>query len=434
MQKLFNFFFIYPFILILALILVFFTPQSLFAPGENRERAIVIAIGLDKNEDEYEISFLTFIPTPNQEFKQTNSVVSGIGSSISEALLDAQLTLGKDIGLSHAKTTIVSEKMLENDISPSLDYLSRVVSLPENTVFVCTNSSAKDLLKATSSLEENLGLKLDQLISYNANEVYVSDTSLEAFYQGYYSEERASIIGYLEYVEEENSQSQSASGGASDVEGDSANQKDKASQSLSSSQTEGTQGEEKERGSINGQSQILNNGEAVLLKKGKKVAILNIDNLNSINLLNNKKSLDCIKINQVKTEDDKTVDMVFEVKNKYVNIATKIQNKIPIFIADVNLGLKLTEIDTKGQEVKSNTQFTEINQEIASKIESKIKIEFSQMLQILRENKADVINVYDTFFRQNRKQFLDFYNNLDDKEDYLNSIIFMLNVRLQPDG
>ena len=434
MQKLFNFFKKNPFILILALILVFFTPQSLFSPGENRERAIVIAIGLDKNEDEYEISFLTFIPTPNQEFKQTNSVVSGIGSSISEALLDAQLTLGKDIGLSHAKTTIVSEKMLENDISPSLDYLSRVVSLPENTVFVCTNSSAKDLLKATSSLEENLGLKLDQLISYNANEVYVSDTSLEAFYQGYYSEERASIIGYLEYVEEENSQSQSASGGASDVEGDSANQKDKASQSLSSSQTEGTQGEEKERGSINGQSQILNNGEAVLLKKGKKVAILNIDNLNSINLLNNKKSLDCIKINQVKTEDDKTVDMVFEVKNKYVNIATKIQNKIPIFIADVNLGLKLTEIDTKGQEVKSNIQFTEINQEIASKIESKIKIEFSQMLQILRENKADVINVYDTFFRQNRKQFLDFYNNLDDKEDYLNSIIFMLNVRLQPDG
>ena len=406
MQKLFNFFKKNPFILILALILVFFTPQSLFSPGENRERAIVIAIGLDKNEDEYEISFLTFIPTPNQEFKQTNSVVSGIGSSISEALLDAQLTLGKDIGLSHAKTTIVSEKMLENDISPSLDYLSRVASLPENTVFVCTNSSAKDLLKATSSLEENLGLKLDQLISYNANEVYVSDTSLEAFYQGYYSEERASIIGYLEYVEEENSQSQSASGGASDVEGDSANQKDKASQSLSSSQTEGTQGEKKERGSINGKSQILNNGEA----------------------------LDCIKINQVKTEDDKTVDMVFEVKNKNVNIATKIQNKIPIFIADVNLGLKLTEIDTKGQEVKSNTQFTEINQEIASKIESKIKIEFSQMLQILRENKADVINVYDTFFRQNRKQFLDFYNNLDDKEDYLNSIIFMLNVRLQPDG
>lgn len=70
----------------------------------------MLAIGLDRVDDEYEISFLTFIPKPNQEFEQSNSVVSGKGSSVSEAVLDAQLTLGKDIGLSHAKTTVVNER------------------------------------------------------------------------------------------------------------------------------------------------------------------------------------------------------------------------------------------------------------------------------------------------------------------------------------
>lgn len=39
-------------------------------------------------------------------------------------------------------------------MSSSLDYLSRVISLPENTVFVCTNTSAKELLMATDSLEK----------------------------------------------------------------------------------------------------------------------------------------------------------------------------------------------------------------------------------------------------------------------------------------
>ena len=159
----------YPFILVLIVILVFFTPFAIFSPGESRKRAIVLAVGIDKIEDKYEISFLTFIPTQNQEFKQSNSVISGIGSSVSEAVLDAQLTLGKDIGLSHAKTTVVNEKMLEEDVSASIDYLSRIASLPENTVFICTNTTAKELLIATSSLEENVGLKLDQLIYYNAN-------------------------------------------------------------------------------------------------------------------------------------------------------------------------------------------------------------------------------------------------------------------------
>ena len=434
MKKVYNYFKKNPFVLILVLILIFFTPNSLFSPGQNRERAIVIAIGLDKIENEYELSLLTFIPTPNQEFKQTNSVVSGKGNSISEAIFDAQLTLGKEIGLSHAKTTVVSQSMLNQDISSSLDYLSRVVSLPENTVFICTNSSAKELLKATNSLEENLGLKLDQLISYNANDVYVADTSLEAFYQGYYSVEKSSLIGYIEYIKQDNSSSSQENSEQESQTKASQGESEQGTKSMSQqSQTEQSSGE-KERGSINGQSQILNNGQAVLLRKGKMVAKLDIDNLNSINLLDNKKSLESIKITDVNIEDDKNVDMVFIVKNKNVNINTYFQNNYPIFIADVNLGLKLTEVETRGQEIKSNTQFTEISQEMALKIEKKIKEEFYQTLQILRDNKTDVINVYDLFFRQNRKKFEKFYNNLQDKEDYLNNITFMLNLRIQPDG
>lgn len=438
MEKIYKYFKKNPFVLLLILILVFFTPNSLFSPGENRERAIVIALGLDKVDDQFELSLLTFIPTPNQEFKQTNSVVSGKGNSISQAIFDAQLTLGKEIGLSHAKTTIVSQSMLNEDISSSLDYLSRVASLPENTIFICTNSSAKDLLKATNSLEENLGLKLDQLVSYNANDVYVTDTSLEAFYQGYYSVEKSSLIGYIEYVkEDENSASQNSGGETSQSEGNASgentSQNDGEKTTLQQEQTS-QNNNEKERGSINGQSQILNKGQAVLLRKGKMVAKLDINDLNSINLLDNKEVLQSIKIKDVNVEDNKIVDMVFVIKNKNVTINTYFQNDYPIFVADVNLNLKLSEIDTKGQEIKSNTQFTEISSQISKKIETDIKEQFYKTLKILRENKTDIINVYDTFFRQNRKQFEKFYNNLNDKEDYLNNITFMLNLRILSDG
>ena len=452
MKKIYDWIKKYPFILVLVIILLFFTPFAIFSPGESRKRAIVLAIGLDKIEDKYEISLLTFIPTPNQEFTESNSVISGIGSSISEAVFDAQLTLGKNIGLSHAKTTVVNEKMLEEDITSSLDYLSLIASLSENTVFICTNSSAKDLLLATSSLEENLGLKLDQLISYNSNEVYTMDTSLEAFYRGYYSPQKSSIIGYIEHVKEDeqnqtssqdnsqsNSQSESQSGGASGEqsggdENSSSQSAVKQSNSSSQSEQKSLTEKDKQRGSISGQSEILNIGEAVVLREGKKVAMLDIDNINSLKLLTNKKSFDTIKITDVKYEQDKAFDMAFTIKNKQVAIKTDFQNGVPMFIINLNLGVQLSEIDTKGEEFKEESQFTQITQEIDAKIQNVLKNEFVKALKILRDSKADVIGVYEKFYRSNRKDFLKFLNNLDDKDDYLNNIVFVMNFKIQSDG
>lgn len=441
----------YPFIIVLIVILIFFTPFAIFSPGESRRRAIVLAIGLDKIEDEYEISFLTFIPKPNQEFEQSNSVVSGKGSSVSEAVLDAQLTLGKDIGLSHAKTTVVNEKMLEQDISSSLDYLSRVISLPENTVFVCTNTSAKELLMATYSLEKNIGLKLDQLISYNANDVYITDTSLEAFYKGYYSPHKSSLIGFIEHIKDDSQQAQGgesgqSSGGQVGESGQSSggqnsggqtevgnSGEDSSSQSSAGSESGSADGE-KLRGSLEGESQILNKADAVVLREGKKVAKLNIDNLNSINLLSEKHSLDSITVENVECECGKVVDMTFLLKNKQVAIKTVFQHGKPLFVANVLLGVQLTEIDTKGQEIKQNAQSTRITEEIAEALEIKIKDEFATMLKILRDCKADVLNVYDEFYRYNRKDFEKFLSSLADKDDYLNNITFMLNLKITQDG
>ena len=184
-----------PMILVLLFILIFLTPMAIFSPGENKNRAVVTAVGIDKMDEQYEVSFLTFIPTANQTYKETNSVISGIGNSVAEAVYEAQLSLGREIGLSHAKTTVVNESLFEEDVTSCLDYLSRIASLSENTIFICTNSSAKEFLKASQSLDDEVGLKLEQLINYNATNIYVSDTSLDAFYKGSYGPEKASIVG-----------------------------------------------------------------------------------------------------------------------------------------------------------------------------------------------------------------------------------------------
>ena len=278
-----------PMIIVFIIILIFFTPLAIYSPGENRNRGVVTAIGIDKQDQEYEISLLTFIPTANQSYKEQTSIISGKGGTLAEALYKAQINMGRKVGLAHAKTTVVSKDLLQEDVTNHIDYLSRVASLPENTVFVCSSSSAKKLLEASQGLEQKIGLKLEQLIGFNANNIYVTDTSLEAFYKGYYKRVKSSIIGYLK-LKELNDDSQS--GGSS-------------------------KGGEKEQNTANnlieGGSQsndialndIINEGEAVLLKDGRMVDILSIDELNGINLLNKKALNQIITVNNVELDGEK---------------------------------------------------------------------------------------------------------------------------------
>ena len=58
------------------------------------------------------------------------------------------------------------------------------------------------------------------------------------------------------------------------------------------------------------------------------------------------------------------------------------------------------------------------------KIQNNVKNDFSKLLNILRDNKLDVIDVQKTFFQQDKQKFQKFLDSLDDKDDYLRYVNF----------
>lgn len=405
-----------PVIIVLIIILIFFTPLAIYSPGENRNRGVVTAIGIDKTNEEYEISLLTFIPTPNQTYKELTSIITGRGETVAEALYKAQISMGRKIGLAHAKTTVVSKELLQEDVASYIDYLSRVASLPENTVFVCSSTSAKELLESSQSLEEKIGLKLEQLIGFNANNIYVTDTSLEAFYKGYYKKVKSSIIGYLKVEDEKQDlqmTSDSAKGGGqgstANAEGSSNNQEESKSKKT-----------------------IINEGEAVLLKEGKMVDLLTIDELNGINLLNKKALNQIISIKDIELNGQK-FDLSYKIKNKKVLINTKFENDIPIYSAQLILGLELVEAKGNHKTVVINTEFSEITGEVEKALDKEIKKQFTNALKVLRENKTDVISINEKFFNDNRKEYKKYIEKIEDIDNFINFVNFKLSLIIQPD-
>ena len=423
MKKLIKSYIKNPMLFVFLIILIFFTPMAIYSPGENKIKGVVTAIGIDKANEEYEVSLLTFIPTANQSYKQKNTVVSGKGVSVTQAVYNAQLAMGRSVGLAHAKTTIVSEDILKDeDVSQVVDHISRISSLPENTVFISTNGKAKELLESTTTLETELGLKLEQLIGFNSLNLYSIDTSLEAFYRGYYSDTHSSIIGELNLADENTSQNEQNSSNSQQDSGGGQEQSGEGSASSSGGMAQ--QGQSKKA--------ISNQGGAVVLKNGEMVAKLNSSQLNALNLINSKSINQIINIENVPLSGENR-NLAYRVRNKRVLKSTKFENGYPVYAVQVSLGLQLSEVDGNHIDLHENTEMSKMTQDIRDKLNFKLKSDFTDALKVLVENKTDIIDITQEFFRNDRKKLKKFIEKIDNIDEFISYVNFKISIVAQPD-
>ena len=400
--------------LVFIVILLVFTPTALYSPGQSRNVGVVVAVGIDKLEEEYQLSLLTFIPKPNQTFKESNSVVSGKGETIAQALYNAQVALGRRVGLSHVKITVISEKLMEDDITSVVDYLSRLASLSSSTLLVGTNGQAQEVLTLSSKMVDEIGLDIEQVVGFNSEKLFVSETSLEDFYRGYYGMENSSLVGYLPI---------------SDGEGENASVESVGESGGQDSQGENTQN--KPSNTQEKQPYLLNSGQAILVKNGKKVVVFTLEQMNSISLLNQSSKGQIIPVKNAEIDGQKH-NITYRIRDKKVRKTCSFENGIPVLVANIELGMELMEIDGQHQGLQVRSEFSKLTPEIIAKIDNYLSTQFKNVLSILRENKADVLGVEEMFFTKKRREYQKFIDGLDDNEDFLSSVVVMLNFKIEP--
>lgn len=170
----------------------------------------------------------------------------------------------------------------------------------------------------------------------------------------------------------------------------------------------------------------------MLIKNGKLVEKLSTNHLNGINLLNRKSVNQIITVKDVDYNDNK-YDFSYRIKNKKITTATKFENGNPIYSSYLILGLELVEIEGEHEKLKVNTEFSEMPPQIKEKIDEEIKKQFTEAINILRKNKADVIGIHNKFFREHRKEYKKFVKDIAQKDDFLDYVNFKLNLKLQSD-
>lgn len=409
----------YPYMVVLIIVLFLYLPGAFSSPPETDKRAVITALAFDeKGENEIEASIVMLTPIENASFSETDTIVSATGDTVANTFLKLTLSIGKNLGLAHAEIVIVSAGLAEKNIAEILNHVARSTDISNNTPLIIAEGSAKELLTASHNLSKNTGLKLQQIIVFNEKFLLSVNTNLETFYKSYYSENQSSLLTYVKLKDSSGNgiSTQESSGQA---QGGSPSS-DSQSQSSQSSQSHSQQNK-----------LIDNDGSSVIMKNGKMVGILDRFQTRGVNWIDEMSNVGSINISGVNNAELKNAKMLLDVRNKKITKSTCFEENTPVIKISIALSLNVEEIIQDKNEISVNAYRSYIDENVRGVIEQKIKSEFSSALQIMKDKNADIVDAYELLYKNNRKEFKQYLESLENKDEFLDYISFRISVSCQ---
>lgn len=411
------------------MLLVFFTMVGIYglaATGKTAEvnqYAIVTAIGIDTAEDDdvnkYEVSLLTFVPVAEQTFTEKYKIVSAKGRSISEAVDFAGLNIGRKVGLSHLKIIVLSQDILNQGLYNFMDYLTRNVQLSTSTKLVTTmDDSAKDFLAAAQMLDTESSIKISDVITYNADYLYSTDSTLETFFKSTFGPTR---VGLMACLTSKDGEGESLSASTEQGEGQ---------KSEGGGQKSGGGGGNGGSGTQLDSQMMIKQCHIAVLKDAKPVIGLDGDQMKCVNFVKGDFSFGSVQVKNFSDEIFDQANLSFEIFDSGTDRFVTYQNGTPVVEINTRLTLRLFEVENKDGMVQKNVDLTVLSDSAINAIEKEVKTQMTNGLNIMRENQVDIADFYTLLHNKNPIKFKKFLENLQDKDDYLNRMVFKISVRI----
>ena len=404
MKKFVSLFFHTPILIVLCLVFIVFGIPALARESQINEFAVAVGVGIDKSENEnfeYGVSFLLFVPIPDQTFTENYKVLNADGDSVSDAVNQVGLYIGKKIRFAHIKTIVIGEDILNENIIEMLDYFVRENDIASSTKIVSTNGKALDFMKVAEKIDSKMTTKISEIVSYNSDDLFGVESSLENLYNGYLSPTKTSLVATLKMKDD---------AGLSEIDG---------------GKQGGLSGEENKQES----KKVYNDGEAVVLKEGKKVAVMSGDLTKSLNLFLGKFDTGFLTVFDVPFE--KETNLSFEIFGGNAKTKAYFENDVPVLELFLDVEVELVEMETKDNKLLQESKTVALSNKQKTFIENAIKNDIKTLLEFESENKIDVTNLYCVFENCDKTKFEKFLRTLDDKDSYIGNILVKTKVNLK---
>lgn len=268
--------------ILFAILLAFLFFSNDFGLIDVQKTAIVLAVGIDREEEEFILTSQIAIPQSSTQGKATQAVqIVSRGNTVADAFEKINAKTGWYPKLVFCKLILLGENTTQQNVFDALDFFLRDEYLTDDCLVATCDGSAKTLLDTQALVDPSSSIAITKVLSDHAQRVgTVLPTSLREFSIGYFGDSKSGFLPVIKTNPQKESAGEntdgntngenSSSGGSS--ENSASGSSESSSQGSSDSSSGGTsesQGGGKDK--FSQEKPVFSARETALFVAGKRV-------------------------------------------------------------------------------------------------------------------------------------------------------------------
>lgn len=331
-----------------------------------QKTAIILAAGVDKEDNEFVVSAQIAVPQASDSGKATSEVtVTGKGKTVAQAFREINIKTGWFPKLIFCDLVVLGEDVVKEDVFAPLSYFLRNEYMSDNCLLATCQGKAAELFASSIPTEDMTAMGLQKILSTEAKEAgNISTVNIKDFAVGYYSEHQSGFMPYIHKIE----------------------QPKQGDRAKTTAQTDGSGGEQK--GEEDKES-MFNASQTALFYQGKMVSLLSREQSFVFNLLTNSVRLATM---EVPYQESVFALGLKETKGKIC--FDKGAEQTPVLKIDFTAKAQTSDVSTP-ENIQEITQFLSVKPEVLREAERELQQTIFSLLEVSRATGCDFLRLQD---------------------------------------
>ncbi len=398
-------------LLILGALLIILFFSSDFALIDIEKTAIIVGIGIDKVDDEYEITAQIAIPQATDTAASNNdAVISSKDKTVMEAIDGLGDTTGWYPKMSFCNLIVFGKDVASEDITHIINHLLASEKIQNSALLALSDTTAKEVLHATTPLDAISSFAIQKIIMKNLGAVSpVADVNVKDFAVFSHCRSKTGFMPLIKIVKGDNKGKE----GASSAETASYKEKNEpdfflkslnnrpiaqdlfAILSSKSGGGEGSGGGKGEDANV-----VFDGTSTAIFSKGVHVDTLSKDETLAYNLFNERPEEILIDTKV----GDKRVSL--EVYGSTHNVRLEFKEK-PILKISLNLKVRLADSNEGDNSLNALGRRAKVPDEYCKALEEKLVKTIEDFSNRLLQKDADLMLVREMIYKYHNKDYED---------------------------
>lgn len=197
-----------------------------FSLHDIEKTAIVVALGVDYDQDQYNVTAQIAIPQASTTATENiDSVITARGKTIAKAISEIGARTGWYPKLSFCNIVVIGSKTAEKGVNDVIDYTMRSTKLLDSAIMVIAENTAQELLTSKTPLDSVTSFALLKILVKNTEKTDVILTNdIKDFAKETASLSKVSVLPIVKEVKSRDNANDSSSGSSGDDSTENANE------------------------------------------------------------------------------------------------------------------------------------------------------------------------------------------------------------------